>query len=121
MKYFKPAAYTLLTILIIWLFYVSFQTQKDIDQSIQLDKANTGAIVAIPVQENNLNYSGTIRENDEAVYKYSLEKNGKVLLYLKSDNQDLFFLSGLEVEAVGDIMGKFEGVAIMNVKSIKLK
>lgn len=126
MKYIKPATYIFLSIFVFIFFYYSYKTQQ------QLDITNTNpnstnengykGIISIPVSEENLIYNGTIRESGSEENPYTLNnEDKKVLLYLKSDNQDLSLLAGLQAEIVGDIVGKSDGIAIMNVKSIKLK
>ena len=126
MKYFKPAIYIFLAIFLIAFFYISFQTQKDLDNSTQSEtssKDNSYAgVIVVPIDNSDQTYGGVIKETREAEYLYSLNtKDDKVLLYLKSVNQDLALLTGLEADIKGDITDRFNGVAVMEVKSIKLK
>jgi|694.fasta_scaffold02523_28 hypothetical protein len=122
MNHFKSAVYSIVFIFIAFLFYVSYKAQRDIFiEKEKLSENNTNPVVFIPTQENNLNYEGVIRESDDPNFKYTLEKDGKVVLYLKSSKQDLSLMTGLGVVLVGDIQGNYKDIAIMDVKSIKLK
>lgn len=122
MKYFKAACYIFLCTFTVVLFYISIKAQQDINNSINPENtSNNKAIISIPVNEQNISFKGTIKSMFNGDYKYALNQEDKTVLYLKSAKQDLSLLVGIEVEVVGDVEGNYNGVAIMNVKSIKLK
>ena len=105
------------------MFYITFDTSNRIDESVVVNnEEEQNNLLVLPVEENNLTYKGVIRESEDgSQYQYTLNTDDKVVLYLKSSNQDLSLLRGLDVEVVGDIDGRFETIAVMNVKSVKLK
>jgi hypothetical protein len=122
MKYFKAACYIFLCTFTTVLFYISIKAQQDINNSITTDPTTENkSFVSIPVNEENVSYKGSIKFLLGEGYEYSLNQEDKTVLYLKSTKQDLSLLVGIEVEVIGDIQGNYQGIAIMDVKSIKLK
>ncbi len=84
-----------------------------------------GVIYLPDEQTLSNNFSGKIISNglaDMEEYKFKLlDRNNQAVAYLYAEQNDLSLSQGYMVEIYGDIRGKYNGLDVIHVKSVKLK